>query len=110
MCKVSLYCFQNPDICIDIDTYFLEDGSLTVQGYDIGKTVNDAWGDSDYEYSVTIYPDEVYKLYALFKIENNDRLGLLNAIKERFHDNHCFSKFGDFLVQNNLKASGFSWT
>ncbi len=110
MYKVSLYHYQTPDICIDIDASFLADGSLTVEGYDIGKTVSDAWGDSDYEYSLTIYPDEVKKLYPLFDIKKDDRWGLLNAIKGRFHDNYCFSKFSDFLIQNNINASGFSWT
>jgi hypothetical protein len=27
---------------------------LVVEGYDIGKTVEEVWGDSDYEYSITV--------------------------------------------------------
>ncbi len=53
-----------------VDTYlqsmelYFDGNQLVFDGYDIGKTVEDAWGDSDYEYSYTIEPAEVEMLYA----------------------------------------------
>ena len=109
MSRVSLFHFQNSEITVNVEAYF-EGESLVIDGYDIGKTVEECWGDSDYEYSTTVPVDEVKKLYPLFRVNDGDKLGLLEAIKNRFHDTHCFSDFSDFLMKNNIDANGFSWT
>ena len=49
MQKVILCFLKKPDIKISIELYFNESGQLTLDGYDIGKSVQYAWGDSDYE-------------------------------------------------------------
>jgi hypothetical protein len=61
MCRVLLYESQTRDIKVTIEAHF-EDEKLVVEGYDIGKIVEESWGDSDYEYSTTIHPEEVKKL------------------------------------------------
>lgn len=45
--------FADEGIHITITARF-ENEDLIVEGYDIGKTVEAAWGDSDYEYITTI--------------------------------------------------------
>lgn len=96
---------------IDVTIYvYFEDEKLVIEGYDIGKIVEEAWGDSDYEYSTTINPEEVKKLYPLFGVEEGHKRRLLDAIKGRFHTNTCYSEFCEFLENNNIKSDGFSWT
>jgi hypothetical protein len=107
--KVTLYSFSSEYIRITIEAWF-EDDTLVVEGYDIGKRVQEAWGDSDYEYSVKVKPGEVEKLYKLFSVEPVDRQKLLEAVAARFNGNHAYSLFCDFLESNGIKSEGFSWT
>jgi hypothetical protein len=108
MTSVSLYRFESDDIKVEIDARF-ENENLIVEGYDIGKRVEEYWGDSDYEYSLTVYASEAEKLYSLFGLQHQDKNGLLRAIAERFNTNTCFSEFGKFLDDHHIKAEGFSW-
>lgn len=109
MYKVLLFLLEADNIEVTVKAYF-EDEKLVIEGYDIGKIVEDAWGDSDYEYSTTIHPEEVKKLYLLFGFEVGDKRRLLAAIKDRYHTNKCYSEFCEFLMNNNIKSEGFSWT
>jgi len=109
MSGVLLFHFESDFIKVTIEAYFNGE-SLVVEGYDIGKRVEEAWGDSDYEYSVTVHPPEVEKLYPLMGVENGDKEKLLLAIAQKFNTNTCFSEFRDFLDKNGVKSEGFSWT
>ena len=109
MYKVLLFHLKTYGIKVTIEAYF-EDEKLVIDGYDIGKIVEEVWGDSDYKYSTTIHPKEVKKLYSLFGVEEGDKVRLLAAIKERFHTNTCFSEFSEFLTKNDIKSERFSWT
>ena len=40
----------------------ITDGALTVSGQDLGRYVEDSWGDSDYEYWYTFTAEETAKL------------------------------------------------
>ena len=46
--STTLYHLEREDIKINIVARFEKD-KLIIDGYDIGKTVKEAWGDSDYE-------------------------------------------------------------
>ncbi len=109
MLRVTLYQVFNPEISIDIQAYF--DGeNLVIKGYDIGKKVEEVWGDSDYEYVTTILEDEVTKLYALIQVKEGDKSELLKVLSEKFNTNTCYSEIGKFLENNHIKTDGFSWT
>ena len=108
--KIILYKKERPDIKISMEMYFNEEGQLIFDGYDIGKTVKDWWGDSDYEYSYTIEAAEVEKLYTLLNIASPDRHSLLKEIKKRFGGNKAYSKFGDFMTENDIDYTAFTWT
>ena len=107
--SITLYHVEREDIKIHIVARFEED-KLIIDGYDIGKTVKEAWGDSDYEYVMTINQGSLPPLYRLLGVETGDRKALLKAIAERFHGNKCFSALGDFLDQNNIEHETFTWT
>ena len=108
--KVTLFHLENEVICIDIQLYFNEKDQLYFDGYDIGKRVEEGLGDSDYEYTYTIEPDEVNKIYFILNVTPGNRLDLLQEIQKKFSGNEAYSKFGEFLNENKIKYEGFSWT
>lgn len=107
--EVTLYEFETPDIYILMKVYFNDKGQLIFEGLDCGETVKRAWGDFDYEYQYTIEPDQAERLSAVMGVDPRDRQALLGAIQQRFSFNEAYSKFGEFLRQNNIQFSAFSW-
>lgn len=107
--KTILFHKETDCIIITIETYF-DNNDLIVEGYDIGKSVKQAFGDSDYEYSTTVKDKEVKKLYPLMNVALGDKEGLLKAIADKFNTNTCYSEFKDFLEKNGIQSEGFSWT
>jgi len=106
--KFTLYSVDSETLKVDICAFF-NGNKLIISGYDIGKTVKDITGSFDYEYSTTVPADEVIKLYILLGIINGDQIALLKKIASQFNANNCFSKFNDFLKDNNIKSEHFSW-
>jgi hypothetical protein len=108
MDKIILFQMENPKVKVTIEAYF--DGeSLVIDGYDIGDFVEEYWGDSDYEYSTTVFEAEVIKLYKLFNIREGDKERLLKAIATTYNDNSCYSNFRAFLDLNGIRYDSFSW-
>jgi hypothetical protein len=70
-----------------------DDGDLVLEGYDVGETPEKYWGDSDYEYWLTVNKD--YK----------DTI-LLWLIKERFEND---SNFKDWLDEKGIPSQFYSW-
>ncbi len=108
--KVLLFEFITDQIKITIEAYFDNDGNLLVEGYDIGETVNEYWGDVDYEYSITIPPDQVAKLYTLLNLSMGDQVQLLAYLQQHYNTNTCYSEIRNWLERNDIKHQGFSWT
>jgi hypothetical protein len=106
--KIVLYRFENSRVKVIIEAYF-NDENLVIEGYDIGDAVEEYFGDSDYEYSTTIFTEEVLKLFSLFGVKEGDKEGLLKAIEADFHGNSCYSEFRNFLDNNGIKYGSFSW-
>lgn len=106
--SITLYHLEREDIKIDIVARFAE-GKLIIDGYDIGKTVKEAWGDSDYEYIMTIPATSLPVLYRVLGVKVGDRKRLLKALAKRFNGNKCFSALGDFLDQNGIAHDTFTW-
>ena len=107
--KVTLFYLERPDIKISMQIYFTEKGQLYFDGHDIGKAVENAWGDSDYEYLYSIEPEEVHKFYQLFNVPDEDKSALLQEIKNRFNVNKAYSLFGEFMRVNNIIFSRFTY-
>lgn len=104
-----MYEEERPDIKISMELYFKDTGQLIFEGYDIGQRVQEIWGESDYEYYYTIEPAEVEKLYPILSVGSPDKSGLLLAIKKRFGGNEAYSLFGNFMRENNILFSSFTW-
>ena len=105
--RQTLYRYKDADISIDIDSFF-DNGNLVVEGYDIGKTVEEFWGDSDYEYSTTVEALELNKLYSLLEVPM-DEGALLAALARKFNTNSCYSEYQAFLGKHGIRYKGFSW-
>jgi hypothetical protein len=108
--KIILYSEELPHISIHMSMYFNEKGQLIFDGQDLGKRVEEYWGDSDYEYTYTVEPQEVEKMFPLFGIPNADRHLLLLEIQKRFGGkNKAYTLFGDFMKENNINYYGSTW-
>jgi hypothetical protein len=107
--QVILYSFQSPQIKISVEAYFNSEGGLVIDGYDIGKTVAEYFGDSDYEYILTVPRLEADKLYNLMNVDPENRSALLSTLQSRFNTNTCFSDIQKFLAANKVEHSTFSW-
>ena len=107
--RISLFKHETSSIKISIEIYFNDEEQLIFDGYDVGKSVNDCWGDSDYEYQYTIEPNEVQKLYLVLEVGMSDKLALLHEIKSRFEGNEAYSKFGEFMNTHHIEYSASTW-
>ena len=107
--KVTLFALDADHIKISMELYFNEQNQLYFDGYDISKTVESAWGDSDYEYSYTISPKEVEKLYSYFGIKIDQKSTLLNTLKNHFNGNKAYSLFGEFMDENKIEYTSSTW-
>ncbi len=107
--KVTLYSYKTEQIKISMEMYFNENQELIFDGYDIGTSVEELQGDIDYEYSYTISPKEVVKFYPIFQLQMGDKFGLLQEIQSRFSVNEAYSLFGEFMKQNGIQYTSFSW-
>ena len=108
--KVVLFYSENENVKISMKIYFNEQNQLIFDGYDIGKTVNDVFGDSDYEYDYLIEPNEAEKLYEIFGLESRDKSALLQLIKDRFGGNKAYTLFGNFLDEHLIEYISNTWT
>lgn len=108
--QVTLFYLNSPNITIEMQLYFTDEGQLFFEGFDIGKSVEEAWGDSDYEYTYTIEPGEVRKLYHLFDVQPDNRTALLKAIQSRFHTNLAYREFGAFMQENGILYQSSTWS
>jgi hypothetical protein len=103
-----LFRLQNENIKVEITAIFNGE-DLVVEGYDIGKTVKEYWGDSDYEYSTTVRWEDLPKLYAALGVPPGKKRALLEALAAKFNTNSCYSEICDFLMAHDIKSEGFSW-
>ncbi len=101
MHRILLYHLADQRIEVKVEAYF-EAEKLVIEECDFGKVPKGLKGNSDYEFSTTIYPEEINRLYSLFNVPGGDKRGLLEAIKTRFNSGSCYSEFGNFLYRNHI--------
>lgn len=107
--RVLLFSINRPDIRVTVEAYFDHRGSLIVEGYDIGATVEDYWGDSDYEYAVTVFPEEVPHLCTHAQLPDGQPDTVLRYLQQHYGDNTGYSRFRTFLETHGIRHEGFSW-
>lgn len=106
--KKKLFSIDNENIRVMINLGF--DGEdLKLDGYDIGKSVSDMWGDSDYEYSITVSEVELPRLYELNRVPFGNKKKLISVLAKFLSDNKAFTLFHDYLKENNIPFTCFSY-
>jgi hypothetical protein len=94
--RVSLY-RQQGETTIHIEARITETGAVEVSGQDVGKAPQELWGDDDYEYWVTVAP------------EQKDRL-LLALLEALYRDNpHAVVDLKELLTKNDIPYIFDSW-
>jgi len=92
--EITLTEYKTDDISVQLVARIDDEDHLVLEGYDIGKSVKEFWGDSDYEYWLRVASD--YK----------DTV-LLWLIKERFTTS---SEFRQWLDDKGIPNKFESWT
>ena len=80
--KIVMQQYKTESVLVSLDAGIDDDGSLNLEGQDIGDSVEKYWGDSDYEYFLYV------------KKENKEKIPLL-LLKERFGSMADFLKWCD---------------
>lgn len=107
--KIILYELEMPGIKTDVKAYFNEKNDLVIDGCDMGKSVEEQFGDSDYEYQMTISLENVDTLYKLLNISPEKNELLLREIAKRFQTGACFSDLKKYFDKNEIKYEYFSY-
>jgi hypothetical protein len=105
-----------------IDAEIQENGDLVVSAQDVGKAPLEWWGDSDYEFWVTVAREDKHRLLqALLEhkqskgVELTVELGdedtaLLTLLQEVYGGHfHAVDEFRDFLKSGDIPFQGMSW-
>ena len=106
--KKKLFSIDNENIRVTINLGF-EGEDLKLDGYDIGKSVSDMWGDSDYEYSITVSEGELPRLYELNRVPFGNKKKLISVLAKFLSDNKAYSLFHDYLKENTIPFTCFSY-
>ena len=107
------------DVCINKDT-----GSLVIEGHDVGKTVSAMFGDSDYEYWLTINRENKPRLFELFAEsdpeavaaaigypKDNERdKALVALIQKHFSQHDVVSKLEELCKAKGIPCEFFSYS
>lgn len=107
MNKVLLYTFRSDDINIYISASF-KGGNLMIEGRDSGPKVEAVWGDTDYEYIITVHQDQMENLCKVLKSTTTHEEDILQQLAVTFGGSACFSAILHTLKENNIVYSFFN--
>lgn len=102
--SVTLVKIETPEFFSRITADLAADGSLSVEGQDLGKRVEEFWGEgqSEYEWSYTLGPDAVAALKAALGGQE-----VLAALAERFSGDQ-YSKLRPFMESQGIEFAFWS--
>ncbi|MEI6580153.1 MAG: HIRAN domain-containing protein, partial [Eubacteriales bacterium] len=106
--RVILYESKDSDNQVIVEAYMAE-GALHIDGHDLGKSVEDFWGEDEYEYDYSLSKEETEKLYELLKRELKSDKNLLELVAINFNGNECDVNFCEFCESNSIAVEFFSW-
>ncbi len=106
--KKRLFDLKTNAISVEIDLGWVDE-ALILEGYDIGETVEKLYGDSDYEYSITVKGNAIEKLYDLNNIARGKKGALVDAIAIKINGNYAYSLFRQYLKDNSIEFEVMSF-
>ena len=101
--EVSLCELKRPRISIYVTASLLDDGELIISGQDLGEATEEFWGDSDYEYWLTIPPEGTKKLFTLLCADSPDA-DPLDMLQNKFHGESAFRNIRAYCGRHGIKA------
>lgn len=123
--RKKLFRLRDKSISIHIDVCISEEtGSLVIEGHDVGRAVSAAFGDSDYEYWLTIKRENKPRLFELFaesdpeavsvargyaKDKDRDK-ALVALIQKHFSQHDVVSKLEELCESKGIPCEFFSYS
>lgn len=123
--RKKLFRLRDKSISIHIDVCINEDtGSLVIEGHDVGRAVSAAFGDSDYEYWLTVNRENKLRLFELFdesdpeavavaigcsKDKDRDK-ALVALIQKHFSQHDVVSKLQEVCEARGIPCEFFSYS
>jgi len=105
-----------------VDAEIKEDGDLVVSGQDVGEAPLQWWGDSDYEFWVTVAAKDKRRIIEAlnkssreagtpFRTEHKDEDTALLALLKHCYGGHfhAVDEFKDFLQSQGIPFEGMTW-
>lgn len=105
---ITLYEHSDDRIRVEVKAILSENG-LTVSGYDIGEYVKEHFGDSDYEYNLTVKATDLPALYTALGLNNPETGALLAHLKTVYGHGTGFSALMELLKKHNITYDTFFW-
>ena len=106
--EVSLCELKRPRVSIYVTARLL-DGELIISGQDLGEATEEFWGDSDYEYWLTIPPEGTKKLFTLLCADSPDA-DPLDMLQNKFHGESAFRNIRAYCGRHGIKAKFESYS
>ena len=101
LCEVEL---ERVSIYVDAS---LVGGELHISGQDIGEAAEEFWGDSDYEYWLTLPAKDTRKFFKLICADSPGK-DPLTVLQKKFHGESAFRSISTFCKRHGIKAEFFS--
>lgn len=106
--SIELYTIKRTDIRVYMNLGF-EGEDLKFDGHDLGTTVDEHWGSSEYEYMATVLAKDLAALYTLHGIAPGDKEALLQALAPQFSNNSGYTLFMKYLTKKGIPFETFTY-
>ena len=88
---------------------YLSDNKLSIEGYDVGPSVEKYWGHDDYEYTTALDEDNTKKLFDLLGCSGQSDEEKLHIIKDKFGGGGADSALRIYCEEHGIETSFSSW-
>jgi hypothetical protein len=106
--RIELFTIKRADVRVYMNLGF-EGEDLKFDGHDLGTTVDEHWGSSEYEYTATVLAKDLEPLYALHGIVPGEKEALLEALAPLFSTNSGYTQFKAYLKKHGIAFDTFTY-
>ena len=106
--RIELFTRKRTDVRVYMNLGF-EGEDLKFDGHDLGTTVDEHWGSSEYEYTATVLAKDLEPLYSLHGIVPGDKEALLKALAPLFSTNSGYTQFKAYLKKHGIAFDTFTY-
>lgn len=107
MSSIELCNYKSEKVDVYVSAY-INDGELTLSGQDLGSSVNEFWGDIDYEYYYTLSVKNTEKIHESLKKDSGEEMELLELVKIYFSGVDGCKNFREYCEKNHIKYDFYS--